>query len=692
MKTSTLFVRGAAIACGFSVWTLSATTAGAPLAPRTAAAAQDRYTDFTTKLKPFLQLKAYDEIGKLMRSYQEETVAHLDLVASNVSMSNSEENEREFQILNRCWKDTFKSQFSENLYSYHSTLANNAARRRERQTWLERYRETVAKFSKNLSGTKDGPIFEICGEEFVALSDAFESVGDLFYAGRCASGAGTCFDTLYRGKDANLPRTCKSFGRTVEMFDKLDLKYSLYHECKARWEALVREGHGPAAPPDPNAPVPTGPTVEPTAAVVVTTAFEALKTLEDIQRPTFTADELYPVWPVISLGGKGSSGSFMALENGPAILRPDAAKVGLDLDRDGTADKLFGITGNLTTVDFEIGQGEEKRKWAFVFKTGIQEDTFQGLKTNLAPDDKQMRFYVMNAASVLTTINGVPFRVIDDNMDGFYGSDPRTYSYGGLSEGLFQPEFDCVVIGESKRARPWSQYQEINGSWFEILPEKAGMSLRVTPVQLETGTIKLDFKGPTPSWLVLRGTGKYDKFYIDLINEAKKPVAVPTGTYELFAGEVRAGKKQQTMKALILPGPATKKFNVVAGKETVVQFGAPFSFDFMTEVAEEAVTVQGKTVTVVGSSFERYERTWNCVPRPEVSVRKAGAKKGGKPEKMDIVQDLLEVDENNAYKYSETDTWRPINTTFPIKKGEKVEVQLIEKKNKLFGEIESLWK
>jgi hypothetical protein len=671
---------------------LSLSAAPHAVLARAAHLAEDKYSDFTKELAPLIGLSAFDEIIKLLKKYQEEAVIHVDLLAGRMATGNNDQLEREFQVMSRCWKEAFKSSFVEKMYEYHSLI--DPTQRRERDGLVQRYREALDKFEKNRAGAKDGPVFELAGNEFDGLSKEFARLGDHFYAARCASGAGICFDATYRGNQADLKRACAAFGKVVEHFDKFDLKYKLYFECQARFEALVRDGYGPTPEPDPNAPAPpegTTPTAQPNAAIVTTTSFAALKSLEEIQRPNFYADELYAAWPVINLGAKGSSGSFQSLERGPLVMRPDAAKVGVDANGDGTPEKSFGLTGNATTVEFELGDGEERRKWAFVFKTGIQDDNYQGVKTNLAPDDKQMRFYVMNAASVTTTLAGAPVRIIDDNMDGVYGSVPRPFAYAGLTENVYQPEFDCIVIGESKRARPWSQYQEIGGAWYDLASEKSGTLLRATPVQLETGTLRLEFKGPAPTWLIVRGTGKLEHAYFDIVDPAKKGVTVPTGTYELFAGELRSGKKAQTMKCLILPSSDMKKWTVAKGAETVVQLGGPFAFEFKREVGEEKFTVKGKSVTVIGAAKERYERTWNCVPRPEVSWRRSGSKKGSKPEKMDIVQDLLEQNEDGSYRYGEADTWRPIDTAFEFKKGESIEVQLVEKKNKLFGEIASDW-
>jgi hypothetical protein len=667
-----------------------------PLAsPAAAAPLFDRYGDFQKNFKSAQQVGAYEEMTKLVRANQDEAIRHVMELANVMAVKNSDELEAEFQALARVWKDVFKTEFVNKSYRYHSELAFDRARRDERFKLERRYYELVRQYQENLGGPKEGAKFEMLAVEYAGMSNRFSELGDMYYAAQAAAMSAVNVDESNRGKEADLRRACEMWGKAVEYFERIELNHTYYQTCKVRYDGLKALGHGPAPAPDPNAPPAVDPAAAaPAAAVVATTSFEALKSLEDIYRPVYTADDTYVLWPIVNLGAKGSSGNFNSLgDKGPSVVRSEPSKIAVDVNRDGTPEKVVGLTGNFTTVDLDIGSGDDQRKWAFVFKTGIQDDRFQGLQTNLQPDDLQLRFYVMNAASVLATINAIPVRVLDDNMDGVYGSAPLTYFYAGLSDNIAQPDYDTVVVGASKRARPWSKYLEVGGAWYEVQAQKSGNAIEAKPVALETAPVKIDFKGPVqPTFLILKGTGPLDGCYFDIVSEAKKPVALPIGTYELFCGELRVGKKAQTAKCLILPGGDTRRWNVTKGAETLVTLGAPFSFDFTAEAGEESVTVKGKTVAVFGSGKERYERFWNCVPRPEVSWRKSGAKKGGKPEKMDIVMDLLERKEDGAYRFSEADTWRPIDTAFEIKKGEAVEVQLVEKKHKLFGEVESPWK
>ena len=163
---------------------------------------------------------------------------------------------------------------------------------------------------------------------------------------------------------------------------------------------------------------------------------------------------------------------------------------------------------------------------------------------------------------------------------------------------------------------------------------------------------------------------------------------MPTGKYTLFFGDVRKGKKKQTQKALILPGKGTATYNVAKGQTTLVTLGAPYGFDFSTTYTGEKLTIEGATVVITGSANERYERTWNCVPKPEVEWRQKGSKLAKKGGKM-----LGLVDTDSINKLGWAAAWSPRDHTVDCKGGgDKVEAQLVDKRHELFGAITSEWR
>src|SRR5690606_2337113 len=132
----------------------------------------------------------------------------------------------------------------------------------------------------------------------------------------------------------------------------------------------------------------------------------------------------------------------------------------------------------------------------------------------------------------------------------------------------------------------------------------------------------------------------------------------------------------------------TPRYDVTAGEVTKVPLGAPYSFDYSFTAADGQLVVPGKSVVVIGSAGERYERPWNAVASPSVSWREAGSKRGSKVEDMPVLRDT-----DPMYSEGYHVAWFPRDLSLPLPSGVgKIEVQLSEKKHKLFGKIESGWK
>jgi hypothetical protein len=669
---------------------LSAAALAVPPMVAAAAHAQqgNRYDEFKTKFHQAMAIADSEEMAKLVKIYHGEAVLHVDHLSSQIAERSNDALEKEMAALMRSWKESMKTGFAEWMYQYCSLL--DPQRKAERKRLVEAYNSALKRFEENRAGPKAGPTFELLAGEFHAMAGPFHEIGDAFYSARCWSAYGISFDESNRGKDANLRKACEGFGKAVAAWDSIGMNAADYIGVKQRWELLVANGWGePEA--DPNAPK-AGDPVAVANALTAPMSFKALASLAEVERPSYFADEIYQIWHPLYMRDIGSTSVFPAMEQSPKVMRTAPSEVQVDVDADGKGDVDVPVTGNMNVVHFAIGDADQTREWGFVSVVGIEQDNYQGLRANLSPGEDVFPLYFFSAASLTGTVGGIPVRLIDDNMDGLYGSPPKLWGHLGLSEGLMHPEVDSIAIGESKRARPWSEFQKIGEQWYQLESLRGGIELKATPVTLETGTVRLECKGEAPEWLVLRGKGKHENSLFD-VADLKKATEVPTGTWILYYGIVRKGKKQQIAKALILPGETTPEWSVQAGKETVVKLGAPYSFAFQQEASGTKLKVKGRSVTVVGVSGERYERTWGCVPRPEVAWRKAGSRRASKPEKMPVVLDLDELKEDGTRLHDYADCWRPLDLEIELKKDEgPLEVQLVEKKNKLFGSIESDWK
>jgi hypothetical protein len=667
----------------------------APTVPAPRAAQEDHqkvYDDFVARFRQFHKINAAEDLAQLVRRQPVAAIRFADDLTEKVAQANSDELEREVTALRVAWKTAMKTDFVENLYEYQSLL--DPRMRNERLRMRLEYDKALERYGRTTSGDRSAVGFAAAVAEFEALCAGFREVGDQLNVGRCQVVIMTCWDETQRGKEANLYKAAAAAKAALEAYDKIGMAGPDVSSLRVRYEALVAGGYD-VAEPDPNAPMPGQPSAGSGApAVSVAMAFEPLPEVEVYQRPNYFADDIYQIWSAMPLAGKDSTATISAMAaRSPTIVRTASAQFGVD-DAGDAERESFAVTGKLTLVQATINDEGGMRPWAFVTKVGLQDDTYQGVKANMGPSDEYMSLFYFNAASVVGTLDGVALRVLDDNLDGIYGSLPISWQYLGLAPETSQPDMDCVVIGESTRALPWSEYLPVNGTWYKLEPQMGGMTLRAQPVELQTGRVRLEFKGEYPEWLVLRGTGVLENTFIDICAAGKEGVDAPVGDYRLVAGVIRKGKKQQTMKCLVLGNEQVPAFKVQAGAENVVKLGGPFHFEFERAEMEGNVVVAGPSLRVVGAAGETYDRFWNCVPAPTVSLRKAGTKKGGKPEDMLRVNGSLdELREDGQRKWAYADVWRPLSTPLaPKKPGEPVELQLVEKKHKLLGDIESDWK
>lgn len=656
------------------------------LAPAAVAATQDGQGEWRTAFNKAMAVGATSEMERLVKKNQFQAIEWIIETAQSIAVASSEDLEDRMAALRKAWKATTNSDFADNMYTYYSLLPS--IQRGERIKLKVHYDKQQKRYFANVQ-KKDRPTWGVLWLEFTGMADAFQELGDYYFASQSWLMAYNTVNELTRGEDADLYKACKALGGVVEMRAKVDLKDRSYAESKTTHEYLKAngyddEGGADGDGPGDGGPPKAGPSNEGTAISVQLT-FEMLESVSQYQRPSYVADELHNLWSRVFLQAKGGSATIASLGAlSPKVTRTGSSEALIDTDGDGEGDLSWPMRGRVEPVTFKIGTGAEEREWGFLTTIGTQQDMYQGIQVSMLPTGEQMSLFMVAGASMVGEVAGVPIRIIDENMDGIYGSAPVQWGYDGVTEGMLHPEMDSIVIGGGKRARPWSEYQEIDGTWYRLEVENGGKSLKAYPIETETGSIKLSFKGGKPTWLVVKGSGKYENSYFDLM---EKGIKLPPSKWTLYCGELRKGKKVQTMKTLILPGKETPPWRVEVGATTEAALGAPFGFDFKVEEDGKNLAIPGNSVVITGVASERYERPWNCVSKPSASYRKVGVKKGSKPEDFGRVGEQEEVNKGGW-----SVAWFPKDLDIKKKSADKSEVQLTEKKNKLFGKIESTWK
>lgn len=644
---------------------------------------QQSYNEFLQQVSDAAKVSDYKAIGRLLRKNDTWAAQHVAEVAMRLGTSGSEETVKLMKALRAGWKDGFgNSDYVNATEKFYGLMPQNI--KRTYNDALQEYRQSSNAYYKAL-GEKESKdrsaALRATAKKMENIAESFESIRAFYRASECWNIAQEAVSDRGLGKeDADLSAQTRYLGKLVETRDKAKLDDQVLKLAKSSLKHFESLGLDGSAPKDAKAvPYKLG------TPSVVKAAFEPFEQLKGISRPTYGADEAYASWSQIWMGKPGTKTVFGGFEKGlsPEVIRSGAAEITVK-GSDGVEHK-YTLSGRVTYAETVIG--EEQRPWGFLYQIGQAQDFFQGFPTSLEPDAANLGLYVAPAASTVLEVEGESLRILDDNMDGLYGSPPKGWGYLGMAKGEFQYDLDSVLIGKAKQAVPFSEIMKIGKkNWYKMTVQEDGGSFAVVPVdEIKTGEVSLKFKGPDPGWVVIKGKDGLENCFYDLTVSRK--VEVPAGRYELYCGGIREGKgKDSIIKAYMAPPKDGLSIEVLADSETELELGGPFSFDVAFTTSKNKLIVQGTTLTVVGLGGERYHRIWNARAQPEISSNNKQKGRGKKAGKMRLIEDQQTLSEEGYEK-----AWKALNLEVTGSFAEGAFIRLAEKKNKLFGKIESDW-
>ncbi|MCA9002299.1 MAG: hypothetical protein KDB61_10260, partial [Planctomycetes bacterium] len=557
----------------------------------------DTREEFRKKFKNAIKINATKEMEKLLRNNLDETAIWVIELAHSQVIRPSDETADLFVQIEKTWQSAKRTEFPAEMRRFYEGLKGDEFKLYANLT--RTYDKLVADYFAELNaegGPKPTAMIDFA-DRFDSLCNDFEGLRCDFYASQCAAYAGVSWDKD-RAKDLqDLKRACASYGRMIETRERMGLKDSILIQGKPRYQELMKLGYGPdgSGPADGEGEGEDegssggGEAPAAAAAVEIPLEFELLESMEQFERPNYFVDEHYSIWHTLFLREVGSFTEGihrlapLIKRSGLPITarREGSAKFFVDMDGDekmGEGDVEIPVKGKLEPVHFQFPVEGKTHHFAFFVQTGQEKDKYQGLDTNLQPSDRQVALYSSPAGSMVGTVGGETLRIIDEDLDGVYGGKIQSYGHVGLTEGHYQPEFDSMVVGNSKRAIPWSRYVKIDKQWYDLQSILDGTSLAAAPVTVATGELQLKFKGPKPNFVIVQGTDSMSEAFFDLAESSK--VEVPTGTYKLLVGMIAQGKKQQVQKILMIPGSEEMSWTVGEGESVKVELGGPFKFDF----------------------------------------------------------------------------------------------------------------
>lgn len=361
---------------------------------------------------------------------------------------------------------------------------------------------------------------------------------------------------------------------------------------------------------------------------------------------------------------------------------------------------------------------DHKRQYAMWFYLPGESEPMMGLNHNLAPrektdtDARSATIYYLSAASWTAKIGGETVTFYDDNSNGkLFEEDPMEYGLKDRAlgnpegDGIPVPAFDSMRIGKGP-LQPLSRFVQIGAKWYHMRPHEEGAKVGIrelNPEFFKTGTVAFKWSGPPaakPESVLLRGRGEYATACYNIVSS--KPIAVPAGEYDLAFGRIQSGKGAQVMSATIAQGEFPRQ-TVEPGGTLAVEFGAPFRLEFVRGGSGDQIEIDSLRFRVLGKSGELYARLNNAPLNLEVLCNKTPSAKGAKTiaefiamPNTEILNELakansglgIEVGFFPVVKGAEKEHTRLL-MDLPIKGGV---VGLQDRKHKLFGKIEPVWK
>lgn len=420
-------------------------------------------------------------------------------------------------------------------------------------------------------------------------------------------------------------------------------------------------------------------------------------------------------WPAVSVTNEGPA-MFQWFKGADVFLvRPGANEFGVTLRKPSEEPQRGDVVEAETASQIKDPtrfalDAEGQRPYAMWFFVGGSQETYQGINQNLQPTPDRAVVYYKSASSWVAEVDGTEITFYDDNTNGLlFETDPLAYGLkdrnlgAGPDEEVPVPAFDSMKIGKGP-IQPYSEWVQIDDVWYHVRGKDDGRKVGLRPVNPEyfkTGEVQLEWSGgraTQPAVLIVQGRGDFGGARFDL--SGGKPVEVPAGEYELAFGRIESGKGARMMTANVFPG-TFEKFTVEPDKTAQIELGAPFQLDFTKGGSDTMVEIDALTIRVRGRGGEIYTHINGATPAPEVLVARGEDGKGARP--SGEFQPIRDPETLNRVATAHATLGSQVGF-YPIPDGSdgttvlKVEVPpghfvgLQEKKNKLFGKLEPIFK
>lgn len=678
--------------------------------------AQDpKYTEFVRKLTQVLEYNDTKGLDRLVRKDPDLVVRHFAVECWEWKGKQDEARRQVLDALKAAWQRTFRSATLDRYERY--ILAQTE------KTRMDLYKVDSA-FSKLLRAleeaerTRRREDFEMCRDSAMRLAQAAEQLGHPLFAARYWALVAVILNKMPDATLQDRQDAVYALERFVEHRKTWEYTEDIHYKQNVNWlksEKARLEELRKLARKRKEAGYEEG--VKGADALVIPGAPEEIGKLEFFVQSKPPQDmfvrggNVPSLWLATRIEGTGPAQMSWFRAADVYLVRPGMMKFGvttngMESDLKKNPYQPIEVSMRYEPSEFFV-DADRTRRYAMWFYVGSESENVFELTPNLAPQKDSAVVYYKSAAAWRTTIRGETVTFFDDNGNGKLFDDPMKVgvemsTFGDPNARVAVPCHDSMQIGKGPR-RPLSQFVKIGDEWLYLRPkgDDAVGARPLNPEFFKTGFVQFVWKGPAkakPRFLIVRGRGEFSTGMFDVIS--KKPVEVPAGEYEISYGRCTSGHGARTLEAHVFAGDS-RRFTVGEGKTVKLQLGAPFRLDFVRAGDEREVVIDSLTFRILGASGELYARINGATPTPEVLAAKNDKGRGAKR-----IGEFIRMNMDQYYKLSQHPTLRSEIGYYPVVKGVQegstvfrgklpfkgAFVGLRQRKHRLFGKIEPIWK
>lgn len=650
--------------------------------------AADPKAEFTARFQAAAALKDSAEMDRLLQRFKEPAIEVFLNRADQRSAAPTAQLNEWVDAFVAAWDRVFKTGFARNYDRYLQMLDNT--RRAARSRLLIQVLPGLNAAHIKAAKSQEAADWSGVQLEVDAFIPSIEATGDLFYIAFAYNIQGNSWNEACNPRGGNNQKALEAYEKCLQARERLGLTQDVFF---TQVRTVTSEVCAALGIPDPNAPPGTKPAVAAERILAAEGAEWATFALEPgaeekpggLLHPSDLADSHRYSWLQFTIEPPGEEAALPLLDPPVKLVRRSFNEFVLDAGAGPSKPFRLGAEGTLVRYERRHQDGSASEH-ALLIACGSERDQFHGADLNYALTDGRSTGFVRSVAMRTAETPYGDLALFDLNCDGRFGhAEPTQVGEHGLPRDTFLLRYDGILLGKGNRTAPFSPwFPGAGGQWFEVQMDDhgRGAALRLRLAAPKLGTVKVVFGGVSEvklASLVFKSETPATKgLIVDMAGGKGGVVQLPIGRYSLQQGLLRG---DDGAEAIILPPVDVPLLVYVEeANPATLKLGAPLKLAAKMRVEGRTLTVEGRSLHVVGAAGERYVR---IVGAPLFNVE--AFVKGGKSGRLAApTTENVNADWNAAF--------HPQDAYIQLREGETApEVRLLLKKHRWFGSLDSDW-